>query len=77
MKHVFVFFTVTLITVSLASPFAQAREVGMYGTTDWTSTCSGNDLSHWDDMVQEWYDAITSHSGYSKDGTWIDGLINN
>ncbi len=65
------------LSVSLGFSVAHAREVGMYGTTDWTSTCSANDLSTWDNMAQDWYDTITSHSGYSKDGKWVDGSINN
>lgn len=54
-----------------------ALEAGMYGTTDWTTTCNANDLSFWDNMVDEWYNEIDNHGWYTHDRRWVDGSISN
>jgi hypothetical protein len=61
-----------------AAPAAlDALEAGMYGTTDWTTACPANDLSHWDNMVDQWYNRIDDFGWYSQDYRWVDGSISN
>lgn len=56
-----------------ATVVTEAREAGMYGTTNWTSACNANDLSFWDNMVDEWYQAIDDYGWYTHDRRWVDG----
>ena len=36
--------------------------------------CNGNDISHWDNIVDEWYDQIGAE-GHTKDGQFTDGSM--
>ena len=59
--------------ILFASGAAYAREAGMMGTSVWTTTCNGNNLTHWDNMVRSWYNRIDDFGWYSKDKYWVDG----
>jgi len=64
-----------LLMVGGLSATGLALEAGMYGTTDWTSVCPANDLGHWDNMVDKWYNRIDDFGWYWKDRRWVDGSI--
>ncbi len=68
-------FMVALLVMTGAATTGLALEAGMYGTTDWTSVCPANDLGHWDNMVDKWYNRIDDFGWYWKDRRWVDGSI--
>ena len=53
-----------------------ALEAKVFAIGDFVGTgsggCGGNDISHWPDMVDEWYDEMGSF-GHSKDGQYTNG----
>lgn len=71
---------VVLTTMLLMIGFAKsglALEAGMYGTSVWDQACPANTLTHWDNMVDKWYNRIDDFGWYSKDRRWVDGSISN
>ena len=50
---------------------ANHLEAKMYGVDNWTTTCTGGARS-WSAMVDRWYNEITSHGWYYKDGRFVD-----
>ena len=62
-----------LVALLFAAGTANAREAGMMGTSVWTATCNGNNLTHWDNMVRSWYNRIDDFGWYQRDKYWVDG----
>ena len=68
-----------------APPAAQALEAQLYAITTWNAGCSGSTRNSWDDMGDEWYDAITDDDptwwwghgseAYSRDRRQVNGNI--
>jgi hypothetical protein len=67
---------VALIAGSLLAVGAAAMEVKVFAIGDFVPSgsggCGGNDISHWPNMVDEWYDEMGDH-GHSKDGQYTNG----
>jgi hypothetical protein len=70
-----------LLAVLFASSLATAAgamEVKVFAISDFVPSgsggCGGNDISHWDNMVDEWYDEMGSH-GHQKDGQYTNGAM--
>ncbi len=66
-------------TVARAQSAPTTAGMGAIGKviTTWNSDCSGNNLSWWDDMVDGWYDEITSTSHHGSEAWWRDGFYVN
>jgi hypothetical protein len=64
------------VAVVFAASSAFALEAKVFAIGDFVPTasggCGGNDISHWPDMVDEWYDEMGSH-GHAKDGQYTNG----
>jgi hypothetical protein len=52
-----------------------AYEAKMFAITHWTDECSGGSRPSWDNMANAWYDEITSHGVFNKDGQYINGSM--
>lgn len=68
---------VLLLLLALAPPTAaRAMEAKVFAIGDFVPSasggCGGNDIGHWPDMVDEWYDEMDSE-GHSKDGQYTNG----
>lgn len=50
---------------------AEHLEAKMYGVNNWDQDCNGNDLN-WSAQVDRWYNEITDHGWYRKDGRFVD-----
>jgi Family of unknown function (DUF6345) len=55
------------------SAVANHLEAQMHVITDWTTECTGTDLSYWDDMVDFWYNEIDDHGWYHRNWRRVDG----
>lgn len=57
---------------------AFSLEVKVFAISDFVPTssggCGGNDIGHWDNMVDEWYDQMGSE-GQTKDGQYTNGSM--
>ena len=51
-------------------------EAQMYVVTDWLAECPANDLSHWDNMVDYWYDEIDDHGWFHRNRRFVNGEYN-
>lgn len=64
--------------VSLLVGSAAAMQVKVFVISDFVSSgsggCGGDDRSHWDNMVDEWYDEMEDH-GHTKDGFYKNGSM--
>jgi hypothetical protein len=49
------------------------REAKVFAITDWGSECSGGDRKYWDDFADRWYNEMSSHGVFFKDGRFING----
>jgi hypothetical protein len=59
-----------------ASPaLAANREAKMFAITQWTTECSGGTRDSWDDMARGWYDEVTDHGVFYKDGAYVNGTM--
>ncbi|MEQ8497680.1 MAG: hypothetical protein RLW42_25960, partial [Gammaproteobacteria bacterium] len=56
----------------LASTTPTALEVKKFVITNFTSTCGGNDIGAWNNMVDGWYDEMDDEA-YTKDGAYVNG----
>lgn len=60
------------------SPHLLAMEAKVFAISDFVPTasggCGGNDIGHWDNMVDEWYDQMGSE-GHTKDGQFTNGSM--
>ncbi len=65
-----------VLTSWIAAPAAHAElEAQMYVITHWDQDCSGSTVSHWDEMVDEWYDKMGDKGTYSKDRRKVNGTF--
>lgn len=66
------------LSAFVALPSATALEVKVFAIGDFVPTasggCGGSDISHWPDMVDEWYDEMDSQ-GQTKDGQYTNGTM--
>jgi hypothetical protein len=64
-----------LLLPAVATPVA-AMEAKVFAIGDFVPAssggCNGNDVSHWPNMVDHWYDEMGSH-GHTKDGQYTNG----
>ncbi len=71
------------VTLCLAPAGASSREASGRVITRWDAGCSGGTRLWWDDMVREWYDAISDGSvifghgsqAYGRAGLKVNGTI--
>lgn len=65
-----------LLAALLVPGTAAAIEAQVYAIGDFVPSgsggCGGKDISHWPEMVDEWYDHMAVH-GHSKDGQYTNG----
>jgi hypothetical protein len=54
---------------------AASYEAKMFAITQWTSECSGSERPSWDDMATAWYDEVTRHGVFYKDGRLVNGSM--
>lgn len=54
---------------------AAGYEAKMFAITEWTDECSGGSRPSWDNMADAWYDEVTSHGVFYKDGSYINGSM--
>lgn len=56
---------------------ANHLEAKVYVITNWpaSGSCSGNDVSAWDDMAFAWYDEIGDGSVFFKNGSWTNSNL--
>ncbi|SMF53942.1 hypothetical protein SAMN02745866_03407 [Alteromonadaceae bacterium Bs31] len=68
--------TLTALSLALCATQSFAMEARVFAISDFVPTgsggCGGNDISHWDNMVDEWYDQMGSE-GHIKDGQHTNG----
>ena len=65
--------TLIACAIFVAAPAQASLEAQMYVITDWSAECSGDNVSHWDNMIDEWYDKMGDKGTYSKDRRKVNG----
>lgn len=65
-----------VMSLALFASHSQAQEAKVFAISDFVPVdsdgCGGGDRSHWDNMVDEWYDQMGAE-GHSKDGQYTNG----
>jgi hypothetical protein len=77
---VFLLITLTLMTSVIHAqrrPPESERGAIVRVVTRWNSSCSGDDLRSFDNMVDNWYDDITSDREHGSRAWWRDGFYEN
>ena len=77
-KHTTSLYASVLLAASLDWGTAQALDAKVFAIGDFVPSssggCGGNDVGHWPDMVDHWYDEMGSH-GHTKDGQYTNGSM--
>lgn len=77
--HRSLFSAAKILVLAVACALANASpamEVKVFAISDFvpegSGGCGGDDVSHWNNMVDEWYDEMEDH-GHTKDGQYTNG----
>jgi hypothetical protein len=69
--------TTTAPLAAQSAPSTSEKGVVVRSVSKWDSTCSGNNISSWDNMVEHWYDEITDGGAHGVEAFWQDGFYVN